>query len=293
MKFSIVTTCKGRLHHLKQTLPRFLAQRDTEVVVVDYDCPDGTKEYVRREHPAAKVVPVIEAPVFNISRARNLGAEAATGEWLVFLDADVVIAPDMMERAAAAIRPQRRYYRFHSPDLSLFGSCVVRRADFISVQGYDACIEGYGGEDNEFYARLDRNKVARGKLDGKLIESSLDHGEEERVQFFKRKSMVLSIRINAAYRVVKMALLQQYGVPELPEEMRQALYVTVRRAVKTALRSGKSGFRLAVPLPDDHAQMPFAEWEAKRQLVFDLDLKRTATEADMRSGRGLLKFMQQ
>jgi hypothetical protein len=28
-RFSIVTTCKGRLHHLKQSLPRFLEQRDS------------------------------------------------------------------------------------------------------------------------------------------------------------------------------------------------------------------------------------------------------------------------
>ena len=30
-RFSIVTTCKGRLAHLRQSLPRFLAQADTEV----------------------------------------------------------------------------------------------------------------------------------------------------------------------------------------------------------------------------------------------------------------------
>ena len=41
-RFSIITTCKGRLENLKHTLPKFLRQENTEVVVVDHDCPDHT-----------------------------------------------------------------------------------------------------------------------------------------------------------------------------------------------------------------------------------------------------------
>jgi hypothetical protein len=48
-----------------------------------------------------------------------------------------------------------------------------------------------------------------------------------------------------------------------------------------------------VPLPDDHAHMLYWEWEAKRQLVFDLNLKQTATEADVRSGRAQRRFLEQ
>ena len=61
---SIVTTCKGRLHHLRRSLPRFLAQPNTEVIVVDYDCPDGTSDVVAREFPAARVVAVKDRPHF-------------------------------------------------------------------------------------------------------------------------------------------------------------------------------------------------------------------------------------
>jgi hypothetical protein len=41
-KFSIVTTWKGRLRDLQQSLPTFVSQAAAEVVVVDYDCPEGT-----------------------------------------------------------------------------------------------------------------------------------------------------------------------------------------------------------------------------------------------------------
>lgn len=293
MKFSIITTCKGRLRHLKESLPRFLEQRDSEVIVVDYDCPDGTADYVRRDHPEAKVVAIADAPVFNVSHARNLGAEAAAGDWLVFLDADVLVAPDILERIAATVQVGPHYYRFNSSELGLLGSCVVRRQDFLAVQGYDRVIDGYGGEDNEFYGRLERFKIARGSIDGGVIEAALAHSPEDRVRFFKRKSILASIRINAAYRVVKHGLLQQLGVPELPEEMRRSLYIRVSRAVKVALVARKTSVRIAVPLPDDHGHMLYWEWEAKRQLVFDLNLKLTATEEDVRSGLAQQRFLQQ
>ena len=47
---SIITTCKGRLHHLRRTLPCMLAQGCDfayEVVVVDFGCPQGTFDFCR------------------------------------------------------------------------------------------------------------------------------------------------------------------------------------------------------------------------------------------------------
>ena len=57
-KYSIVTTCMGRLDHLKESLPAMLAQPDSEVIVVDYSCPQGTGDYVAKHFPAARVVRV-------------------------------------------------------------------------------------------------------------------------------------------------------------------------------------------------------------------------------------------
>ena len=42
----IITTCMGRLAHLRQSLPSFTAQPDTSVVVVDYSCPERSGEWV-------------------------------------------------------------------------------------------------------------------------------------------------------------------------------------------------------------------------------------------------------
>ena len=76
-RLSIVTSCKGRLKYLKQALPTFVAQTESEVVVVDYDCPEGTKEWVAANFSAVRLVNVTREPIFNASRARNLGARDA------------------------------------------------------------------------------------------------------------------------------------------------------------------------------------------------------------------------
>jgi glycosyltransferase involved in cell wall biosynthesis len=86
--FSIVTCCKGRLEFLKRSLPTFVQQAETEVVVVDYDCPDGTKDWVAAHYPDVRVAAVADAPLFNLSRARNIGADVARGQWLVLCDAE-------------------------------------------------------------------------------------------------------------------------------------------------------------------------------------------------------------
>ena len=55
----------------------------SEIVVCDNNSTDRTAELTR-----AAGATVIFEPVNQISRARNRGASAATGDWLIFVDAD-------------------------------------------------------------------------------------------------------------------------------------------------------------------------------------------------------------
>ena len=66
-----VITCKGRLHHLKQTLPLIVAMGTSEVIVVDYGCPDGTGDWVEANFPGVTVVRVDDDPGFSPARSRN------------------------------------------------------------------------------------------------------------------------------------------------------------------------------------------------------------------------------
>ena len=55
----------------------------SEIVVCDNNSSDGTSEIARRSGAT-----VVFEPVNQIGRARNTGAAAATGDWLIFIDAD-------------------------------------------------------------------------------------------------------------------------------------------------------------------------------------------------------------
>ena len=89
---ALITTCKGRLHHLRETLPLMASQGADEIVVVDYGCPDGAGDWVEREFPGVRVVRVDDDPGFCLPRARNAGARASSARWLAFVDADVKLA---------------------------------------------------------------------------------------------------------------------------------------------------------------------------------------------------------
>jgi glycosyltransferase involved in cell wall biosynthesis len=76
------------------------AQRgwETEIIVCDNNSTDGTAEVAR----AAGALVVFE-PVNQIARARNTGAAAATGDWLLFIDADSRPSPALFGEVAGQI----------------------------------------------------------------------------------------------------------------------------------------------------------------------------------------------
>jgi glycosyltransferase involved in cell wall biosynthesis len=70
----------------------------SEVIVVDNNSTDRTAQFANRA--GARIV---FEPINQIGRARNAGAAAATGEWLLFLDADSVLNPKLLADILAII----------------------------------------------------------------------------------------------------------------------------------------------------------------------------------------------
>jgi glycosyltransferase involved in cell wall biosynthesis len=106
---SVVIPTHNRRRLLGQTLRSVLGQRgvDFEVVVVDDGSTDGTAEAVaalgdrrvrllHHEHPR------------GVATARNVGATAAHGAWVAFLDDDDLWAPDKLARQLDAARAAGR-----------------------------------------------------------------------------------------------------------------------------------------------------------------------------------------
>ena len=84
---------------------------DMEIVVCDNISTDGTAGLAR-----AAGARVVFEPVNQISRARNTGAAAAGGQWLVFVDADSRPTRELFAEVAGAIQAGR----------CLAGGCTMR-----------------------------------------------------------------------------------------------------------------------------------------------------------------------
>src|SRR5256714_6250143 len=71
-----------------------------EAVVVDNGSTDSTREVVQAFMAGAPplAVRLVDEPAHGVARAKNRGAAVARGRWLIFLDADSRMAPDLVER---------------------------------------------------------------------------------------------------------------------------------------------------------------------------------------------------
>jgi glycosyltransferase involved in cell wall biosynthesis len=99
---SIVIPCFNQAAFVGQAIESALAQTmgPTEVIVVDDGSTDTTAEVVRR-FPDVRLIRQSNA---GVSAARNAGLVAATGDFIVFLDADDELLPDAVEIGMAALR---------------------------------------------------------------------------------------------------------------------------------------------------------------------------------------------
>ncbi|HEX4196553.1 MAG TPA: glycosyltransferase family 2 protein [Caulobacteraceae bacterium] len=221
---SAVVVCKGRLAHLKETLPHLMALPLHEVVVVDYDCPDRCGDWVAAQFPAAKVRRIENQPILNISAARNRGAETATGAWLLFIDADVRVSPDLY--AGPYSRPEPDVFLVADPlPYDLVGTIFLRRGDFDELGGYDEVLQGWGAEDRELIDRLEALGRRAACFDGTLM-SCIAHDDQLRTRHYANPDRYLNGLVNGLYRWAKRDLSRQ-GVA-LDAAALEQIYAQVR-----------------------------------------------------------------
>ncbi|OUS24615.1 hypothetical protein A9Q99_23885 [Gammaproteobacteria bacterium 45_16_T64] len=97
MKYSIIIPCFNEAHVLSKTLDsiqRVMVNRsDVEILLMDNGSTDGSQALA-----LGCGAIVIETPNVRISALRNLGAKSARGRYLLFLDADIAVATDWLNR---------------------------------------------------------------------------------------------------------------------------------------------------------------------------------------------------
>lgn len=110
MKISVVVPAFNEERLLPQSLAAISAASSafaaagwtTELIVCDNNSTDRTAEIARQAGAE-----VVFEPFNQISRARNAGAARATGDWLVFVDADSHPSPELFEDMMRVIRGGR------------------------------------------------------------------------------------------------------------------------------------------------------------------------------------------
>lgn len=119
MKLSIIIPAFNEQKLLPATLESVFTAAQTvsarrweyEVIVCDNNSTDGTAEIA-----SARGAQVVFEPVNQIGRARNRGASVATGDWLIFIDADSHPSRALFEDVCDAIAEGR----------SIAGGCTVK-----------------------------------------------------------------------------------------------------------------------------------------------------------------------
>ena len=233
---TFITTCRGRLAHLRETLPSLAAQSNAAVIVVDYGCPDKSGAWVEANFPQVEVVRSDESTRFELARARNLGAQRVQSPWMCFIDADTRADAGFAERLKPLLQTGR-FYQAEPRNIETWGTSICAKTDFDRVGGYDEVIQGWGKEDDDFYARLLLAGVHYGTFPGDMLHG-IRHPEVERVAHYAVKDRWLSESINYVYCRAKIDLMLLRHTP-LPLDARKELYAQVHAAVMAARENGK------------------------------------------------------
>ena len=123
-RVSIVIPARNEERNLEEALRSILAQDypNVEIVVVDDRSTDRTGEILDRmaaADPRLKVVHVTELPPgwLGKNHALELGSEGASGDFLLFTDADVVMEPTAVRRAVAHMEAKTLDHITISPEI--------------------------------------------------------------------------------------------------------------------------------------------------------------------------------
>lgn len=224
LRISYCTTCKGRLHHLQQTLPANLKAEEgnpnVEFVVLDYGSEDGLGDWIKsnfqREIDSGRLVYArTEAPYFKMAHAKNMAHRLANGDVLCNLDADNFIAndfstylrghfekhPDTILGAGLLTRAFKNTAKLDG----ISGRMAYMRKAFGQLDGYDEAFKGWGGEDINFKLRGRDLGLAYKAIPNAMLGSVITHSNEERMDNLHPSTMA------ASHSAVKRGGLEKFG----------------------------------------------------------------------------------
>ncbi len=186
-KWSVVIPTYNRLNILKKCLAALENQnfdQNYEILVVDDGSTDDTVDFLRSHPNQFPHVKVLQQNHAAAAAARNLGIDSAQGEYIVFVDSDIIVTSDYLAGHAEALANEDRAFTYgRLINTANFDDPTSEKSDIVFFPGayFDTCnaaiakkwlvqagkfdlqFNEYGWEDLELGVRLK-------KLDLKLIK---------------------------------------------------------------------------------------------------------------------------
>ena len=129
VRCSVVIAARDEEARIEQTIRHLLAQRgvEAEIIVVDDRSTDRTSEILRQlanedDRVRVKRVDILPEGWLGKCHACHVGAGAATGDWILFTDADCWLKPDVIARAVRVAERDGADHVTLSPGTVLEGS---------------------------------------------------------------------------------------------------------------------------------------------------------------------------
>jgi len=131
-KVSVIVPMYKVEEYLRQCLDSVVCQtlKEIEVICVDDGSPDSSAQIAAEYVAKYSNFKLLRKENGGLSSARNAGIEAASGEYLYFLDSDDYIAPQTLEMLYGKAHP-------HSLDIVYFNTHLVFDSEEIRNKNQD------------------------------------------------------------------------------------------------------------------------------------------------------------
>lgn len=194
ISYSIVISTYNQKETVRKALDSIESQiknpKAFEIIVADDGSNDGTNEFIKRQRYPI-FLKYLQSPT-NRGRApnRNRGFQKAVGEWVIFIDGDMIPAAGFIDAYMKAwnefpngvllgsweFPPKHEKSRWDDYFVTrghlvlkdgdkvpgrffTSGNFAIRRTLLERLGGFDMSFEGWGGEDTEFGLRLEKDGI--------------------------------------------------------------------------------------------------------------------------------------
>lgn len=187
---SVVVTTKNEERNIKNCLDSISKQtydqKKIEIIVIDNKSTDNTKKI------ASGYTKMVFDKGHERSAQRNYGAQKSSGKYYLYLDADMILSPDVIRESVATLEKEKNVIALYIPEVILGNSfwskvrkfergfyngtaidCVriIRKDTFLKVGGFDESMSGPEDWD------LDKKIRNMGKVS--ITKSPIYHNESQ------------------------------------------------------------------------------------------------------------------